>query len=78
VANGLYLVLLLLGDIAFPIEELPGPVRAVAELLPAAALAEVIRATTAGASAGGAAWAVLLAWAVAAPVAAARTFRWVS
>lgn len=76
VANGLYLLLLLLGDIAFPIEELPGPVRAVAEVLPAAALAEIIRSTTAGASADGSAWAVLLAWAVAAPVAAARTFRW--
>jgi ABC-2 type transport system permease protein len=78
VANGLYLVLLLLGDIAFPIEELPGPVRALAEVLPAAALAEIIRSTTSGATADASAWVVLLAWAVAMPLAAARTFRWTS
>ena len=71
-------MLLLLGDIAFPIEELPGPVRALAEVLPAAALAEIIRSTTSGATADASAWVVLLAWAVAMPLAAARTFRWTS
>lgn len=78
VANGLYLVLLVLGGMAFPVEELPGAARAVAELLPAAALAEVVRSATTGTTAGGSAWAVLLAWAVAAPVAARLTFRWSS
>jgi ABC-2 type transport system permease protein len=76
VANGLYLVLLLLGDIAFPIEELPGPVEATAALLPAAPLADIIRATTSGTAADGGSWVVLVVWAVAMPVAAARTFRW--
>jgi ABC-2 type transport system permease protein len=76
-ANGLYLVLLLLGGMVIPLDELPGAVEAVAKLLPAAALAEVLGgALTPGAGIPGRAWVVLLAWAVAAPLAAARTFRW--
>ena len=76
-ANGLYLVLLLLGGMVIPLEELPGPVEAVARALPSAALSEILRAATTGDGAGSAgAWAVLLAWAVAAPLAAAATFRW--
>jgi len=78
VANGLYLVLLLLGGMAFPVEDLPGAARAVAEVLPAAALAEVVRGATSGEAADTSAWVVLLAWAVAMPLAAARTFRWSS
>ena len=41
-ANGLYLVLLLLGGMVFPLDRLPGPLRAVAQLLPAAALSEAL------------------------------------
>lgn len=78
VANGLYLVLLVLGGMAFPVEDLPGPAQAVAEALPAAALAEVVRGATTAAAADASAWLVLLAWAVAMPVAAAATFRWTS
>ena len=78
VANGLYLVLLLLGDIAFPLEELPAVVRTIAELLPAAALADIIRSTTSGAPAESGSWPVLLGWAIVMPIAAARTFRWSS
>src|SRR4051794_4783828 len=37
-ANGLYLVLLLLGGIVFPLSQLPGAVSAVANVLPSAAL----------------------------------------
>jgi ABC-2 type transport system permease protein len=76
VANGLYLVLLLLGGMAFPVDELPSAVQAVAEALPAAALADVLRTATSGGSADLQAWLVLGAWAVAAPVAAARSFGW--
>lgn len=76
-ANGLYLVLLLLGGMIIPLSELPAPLEAFAKLLPAAALAAGVDGTlTAGAAVPGWAWAVLVLWAVAAPVAAALTFRW--
>lgn len=76
-ANGLYLVLLLLGGMVVPLDRLPAGVRAVAELLPAAALTETVNgALTEGATASGRAWVVLIAWAIAAPAAAAAWFRW--
>jgi ABC-2 type transport system permease protein len=76
-ANGLYLVLLLLGGMVIPLSKLPGPLRDVARLLPAAGLSDALHgALAAGASVPGRAWAVLVAWAVAAPLVAARTFRW--
>jgi ABC-2 type transport system permease protein len=76
-ANGLYLVLLLLGGMVIPLTELPSAVRSVAELLPSAALVDVLLGTlTAGRSVPGKAWAVLTAWAVLGPVLAARLFRW--
>ena len=76
-ANGLYLVLLLLGGMVFPLERLPGALRAVAELLPAAALTTALGGSLGAAgSVPGKAWLVLLVWAVAAPAAAAATFRW--
>jgi ABC-2 type transport system permease protein len=76
-ANGLYIVLLLLGGMIIPLDELPAPVRAVAELLPAAALAETLTAAlTDGANASAKAWVVLTVWALAAPAAAAALFRW--
>jgi ABC-2 type transport system permease protein len=75
-ANGLYLVLLLLGGMVIPVAELPGALRAVARAFPAAALSDVLHAATNASSAPARAWLVLLAWAVAAPAAAAATFRW--
>lgn len=76
-ANGLYLVLLLLGGMIIPLSELPGPLETVAKLLPAAALAAGVDGTlTAGASVPGWAWATLTIWAIATPVAASLTFRW--
>jgi len=75
-ANGLYLVLLLLGGMVIPLAELPGPLRAVSRALPAAALSDVLHAASNAAAVPGQAWLVLAAWAVAAPVAAAATFRW--
>jgi ABC-2 type transport system permease protein len=60
-----------------PLDELPGPARALARALPSGALAEAIRgALTAGADIPGRAWVVLAAWALSAPIAATRLFRW--
>lgn len=75
-ANGLYLLLLLLGGMVIPVTKLPGALRAAARALPAAALSDVLHAASTGASAPGRAWAMLVLWAVAAPLAAAATFRW--
>ena len=76
-ANGLYLVLLLLSGMVVPLEELPGPLQAVSELLPSTALAEAVRGSlTEGLEVPGRAWVVLAAWAVATPLAATRWFRW--
>jgi ABC-2 type transport system permease protein len=43
VANGLFLVLLFLGGMAYPLAKLPGVVQAVAKALPAAALSDTVR-----------------------------------
>lgn len=76
-ANGLYLVLLLLSGMVIPLEELPGAVQALSRALPSTALADAVRGSlTEGVAVPGRAWAVLAAWAVVAPVAAARWFRW--
>jgi ABC-2 type transport system permease protein len=76
-ANGLYLVLLLLGGMVVPLSRLPDPLRAFARLLPAAALSEALTgALAAGASIPGRSWAVLILWAAVGPVLAATTFRW--
>ena len=75
-ANGLYLVLLLLGGMVIPLAELPGPLRAVSRALPAAALSDVLHAASNAGAVPGRAWLVLAGWAVVAPLAAARTFRW--
>lgn len=75
--NGLYLLFLLLGGMVFPVSSLPAPLRTVADVLPSAALSDVIRAAVGVATVRpGASLVVLLVWAVAAPTAAASTFRW--
>jgi len=78
-ANGLYLLLLLLGGMIFPLSKLPGPMRDVAQWLPAGALSDALHgslASAAGAGVPGRAWVALAIWAVLTPLAAARTFRW--
>jgi ABC-2 type transport system permease protein len=76
-ANGLYLLLLLTSGMVVPLAKLPGAVQGVARALPAAALTDALHATLGtGSAVPGRAWLVLAIWAVAAPVAAARTFRW--
>ena len=75
--NGLYLLLLLLGGMVIPFDELPGPLAAVAECLPSGALADVMRdALVGGAERPGTSWIVLGIWAVVAPAVTALTFRW--
>ena len=75
-ANGIYLVLLLLSGMVVPLDELPDVARGLARLLPSTALAEVVRGTVSDAAIAGRAWAVLAAWAIAAPLLAIRLFRW--
>ena len=75
-ANGLYIVLLLLGGFVIPLSELPDPLRLVAEGLPASALVDLVRAGFDGDIGPARAWIVLALWAVAMPLVAARTFRW--
>ena len=75
-ANGIFLVLLLMSGMVIPLDELPDPVRALACALPSGALAEVVRSTLGDAEVTGRAWGVLVLWAVAGPVLAARLFRW--
>ena len=76
-ANGLYLVLLLLGGMVVPLAKLPAGLADVAKLLPAAALSNGLHATLGtGSAVPVEAWIVLAVWAVAAPAAAALTFRW--
>ena len=74
--NGIYLVLLLTSGMVFPITELPGAIQTVTKVLPANALAEIFHTAFAGTSIPGGSVIVLLAWAIAAPLAAARFFRW--
>ena len=63
-ANGLYLVLLLLGGMIIPIDELPRALQVVARALPSGALSDVLHGSlTAGADVPARAWIVLVVWA---------------
>ncbi len=76
-ANGLYLVLLLLGGMVVPLTKLPGALRTIARLLPSGALSDALHGSlSASASVPVRAWVVLLVWAIALPSVAARLFRW--
>lgn len=75
-ANAVYVVLLLIGGVIFPLAKLGG-FATVARLLPTAALSDALHPTLgAGTAAPLEAWVVLVVWAVAAPAVAALTFRW--
>ncbi|MDA8397256.1 MAG: ABC transporter permease [Actinomycetota bacterium] len=75
-ANGLFLLLLVLGGMIFPVTSLPGPIADVARLLPAYASAHIlfVSSTGGGASLAGS-WIVLAVWAIVAPLLATRLFR---
>ncbi|HTC85346.1 MAG TPA: ABC transporter permease, partial [Candidatus Acidoferrum sp.] len=76
-ANGLYLVLLLLGGIVVPLSQLPAFLADLARVLPAAALSDVFRLSV-GASAGDASGSliILAVWGLVSAGLAVRTFRW--
>lgn len=84
VINGSFLIFLLLGGILVPVENLPGALRNLAELMPVTALARVMTAGLGATDAAGAAvlgrvgsdLAALAVWAAIAAVAARRSFRW--
>jgi ABC-2 type transport system permease protein len=75
-SNALFLVLLFLGGMAYPLDKLPAALEAVAKLLPAAALSETVRAVLTTQPFPTGELVVLVAWAIAAPLLAARFFRW--
>jgi ABC-2 type transport system permease protein len=76
-ANGLYLVFLLVGDMVFPLAQLPAWLASAARLLPAAAFAQSLRAALQpGLTMPLDSLGVLAAWAILVSIVAARTFRW--
>jgi ABC-2 type transport system permease protein len=76
-ANGLYLVLLLMGGMIIPFDRMPGPIGSLGKVLPSGALSQVLQSTLrAGAPAAGSSWIVLAAWAIVMPILAAMFFRW--
>lgn len=76
-ANAVYLVLLFLGGMIFPLSSLPTVLFDLANLLPAAATSQIFyHSLGIGGSISASKWIVLVAWAVLAPLAATRFFRW--
>ena len=76
-ANGLYLLFLLLGGGILPLSRLPGPLAAIAQILPAAALTQALQATMSNGTAfPGFALLTLAIWAVLILLLAIKTFRW--
>ncbi|MFM7095579.1 MAG: ABC transporter permease [Actinomycetota bacterium] len=76
-SNGLYLVLLLLGGVLFPLGRLPSFLEAIGRATPTHALADLLADSLMSTGTHTAAsWIVLLAWAIVMPAVAARTFRW--
>ncbi len=74
--NGLYLVLLLLGGIIVPNDELPKVVRSLAEWLPSNALSELLRSAFNGYEIVARSIVVLLVWSVATCALATIYFKW--
>ena len=76
VANTLFGLMLLVSGILFPLGTLPRAAELVALALPAAPLTDVLRAGLQAAPVPWSDLAILAAWAVGAPLIAARAFRW--
>jgi ABC-2 type transport system permease protein len=76
-ANAVFVALLLLSGMVFPLDELPAGLRAATRSLPSTALAEALRgALTADVDVPGRVWPVLGVWALAAVALAVALFRW--
>jgi ABC-2 type transport system permease protein len=76
VANALFLLLLFVGGMAYPLSKLPDVLATIARGLPAAALSDTVRQALSTSPVSLGALGVLVGWAVGAPLLAARTFRW--
>lgn len=75
-ANGIFLLLLVLGGMVVPLSSLPAAIGDIARLLPGYATAHILFAATtrhAGATSGS--WITLIIWALTMPLLAARTFK---
>jgi ABC-2 type transport system permease protein len=76
-ANALFIALLMLSGMVFPLDKLPAGLRTAVRALPSTALAEVLRgALTADVGIPGRTWPVLVVWAVVAVALAVSFFRW--
>jgi len=81
-ANLVYLLLLVLGGVAFPLTDFGAGTRHVLELLPIAALSDGVRHALQSVAGHRSAavplhdWVTLMVWAVAGSVLASRLFRW--
>jgi ABC-2 type transport system permease protein len=76
-ANALFLLFLLIGDGILPLSHLPAPLADLAQILPAAALTDALRAAmTNGAAFPTSPLIVLAIWAVVILAIAIRTFKW--
>ena len=75
-ANGLYLVLLMVGGMVVSIDKFPTPLRWATRALPAGALSDACRAALSGGTVNAHSWLVLVVWAVTTPLLAAKFFRW--
>jgi ABC-2 type transport system permease protein len=75
-ANGLFLLFLMLGGIVLPVDHLAAPLDAIASVLPAAALSDLLRIGLGAAGEPGPALALLGAWGLGAAGLAGRFFRW--
>ncbi len=76
VANGIFLVLLLLGGVVIPVTSLPGALGALASVLPSGALSDALTTALVTGSPDAAACLVLVVWAGAGVLVATRSFRW--
>ena len=74
--NGLYIVLLLLGGMIIAKDSLPSVLASFSTALPSSALAEFLRSSLSGEGRLAVPGLILGAWAVCAPIIAARRFRW--
>ena len=75
-ANGLYLIFLILGGVAMPVQQLPAFIQPLARVLPPTALSTSLRAILAGGVFPIAAVALLAGWTVLMLATAIRFFRW--
>ena len=75
-ANGLYVMFLLVGDVIFPLDALPEAIVRIGQVLPAAPLAGLFRAAVGQSELIAAHAVILIGWALLIPPLAVRFFTW--